>query len=101
MWKTSFATLCPLALLALRCTGLPALAAAVEPQADLRALIKNAVATGQSRLLIPPGVYRIGPQANTGIIRGLVPVLISFRCWHRRLRTHLWTHQLASGWFVT
>jgi len=56
------------ALMALLCLSLPVLAAAAEPKADIRALIKNAVAQGQARLVIPPGVYRIGPEENEGVI---------------------------------
>jgi hypothetical protein len=52
-------------LLLASCSGW---AADVKPQANLRVLIQNAVAAGQSRVVIPPGVYRIGPEANQGII---------------------------------
>ena len=37
-------------------------------QADIRALINDAVATGCPRLVIPPGSYRIGPRPNESVI---------------------------------
>ncbi|MDQ3813723.1 MAG: right-handed parallel beta-helix repeat-containing protein [Armatimonadota bacterium] len=70
MSEKPFMTLClpTFALAALLWTTLPTLAAAAESTADIRALLKNAVATRQARLVIPPGVYRIGPEKNEGII---------------------------------
>lgn len=39
-----------------------------QTQGDLRALIQNAVVTRQSRLVIPPGVYRVSPQGNASVL---------------------------------
>lgn len=37
-------------------------------QEDLRELVSRAVSTGAPQLVIPPGVYRIGPQADEPVI---------------------------------
>jgi hypothetical protein len=37
-------------------------------QADLRELIRLAVTTGRPQLVIPPGIYRMGPRADDPII---------------------------------
>lgn len=70
MWKKSFTVLCStvLAVVALLSITMPTQAAAPKSQPDLRALITNAVKSGQPRLVIPPGVYRIGPQRDEGSI---------------------------------
>jgi len=44
------------------------LVTAAEPQADLRVFVKEALARGEKRIVIPPGIYRLGLDQNPGVI---------------------------------